>query len=687
MIAMEKRNNKMPTRKKEFPAQKIEIEAAGVISSDLGIQTPEPFENLIEAFGVHTWVYSCANLIANAFSMIEFLPYIESNDGSWEVNEKHPFFKILSKPNPSMSGMEFRRILSLSSKLTGNAFIICEPDATRTPLELWPLQPHKVTVKSDSKNFVSGYVYSVNGHSQDFSAERIIHIREATPTNLQYGQGSLTAVKNAVTADLFADAWNRYFFANSTRPDAILESPTALSSEDQKRALAAWKKAYEGPKNRGKIAVLGGLKYIEVNRLHKDMEFVNLRKMLREEVLAAFGVPQSMVGILDQANYSNMKEQTKVFWTQTMIPEIRKFESIMTLRATQITGDDKTIIQADLSKVEALREDEASRASVAQIYVNMGVPLGQVVDALDLPFEIAEDAATKPDATDQPVDDGKDEPKKSVTTKGLEPESVNDLHWKKFDRDFTPFEQAMKSTMRAYFKGQKNRVMAKFDALAGQIIPKNMKNVKVQGDEIGSIFDFDKEKELLARAAEPKIMDVYVSFGKRQANKMNPGIPYAINSSAAGVWVERKRLKLAQEVSLYTREKLSDAVVESVSDAVATGLSQSETIDLIKNRIDEIYSFANETRSENIATTEMLGSAHAGSFQAASDLGAERKTWITARDNRVRETHMEMEGKETGLKEPFMVGEGVRLQWPGDPSGPPEEICRCRCDCLFEGPK
>lgn len=681
----------MAIRKKEFPVQKIEADA-GFVSTDFGIEHPEPFRELIEAFSVNTWVYACANLIANSFSMIEFLPYRETVDGSWEVNDKHPFKKILNYPNQSMSGIELRRLLSLSSKLTGNAFMICEPGGTKTPTELWPLQPHKVTVKSDSKNFISGYVYSVNGHTQNFEAERIIHIREATPTNLQYGQGSLTAAKNAVTADLFADAWNRYFFSNSTRPDAILESPTALSADEQKRAITAWKKAYEGPKNRGKIAVLGGLKYVEVNRLHKDMDFVNLRKMLREEILATFGVPQSMVGILDQANYSNMKEQTKVFWTQTMIPEIRKFESIMTLRAAQITGDDKTVIQADLSKVEALRQDESARATVAQTYVNMGVPLGQVVEALDLPFDLPVDYVAPWQSN--PVNGGQADPgvsgdavtPKSHETKGLIVESANDIHWKKFDRDFTPFEQAMKSTMRAYFKGQKKRVMTKFDALAGQIIPKNMKNVKVQGDEIGSIFDFDKEKELLARAAEPKIMNVYVSFGKRQAHKMKPGMPYSINASAAGAWVERKRLKLAQEVSVYTREQISDAIVESVSDGVATGLGQAETIDMIRNRIDEIYSFANDARSENIATTEMLGSAHAGSFQVASDLGADRKMWITARDNRVRETHIAMEGAETGIKEPFLVGDSI-LQFPGDPSGPPEEICRCRCDCTFEGPK
>jgi HK97 family phage portal protein len=677
----------MAIRKKEFPVQKLEAEA-GLFASDTGIETPEPFSDLIDAFGMHTWVYSCANLIANSFSMIEFLPYSQSKDDSWVVNEKHPFRKILNFPNKNMSGIEFRRLLSLSSKLTGNAFIICEPEGTRAPTELWPLQPQKVTVKADSKNFVSGYVYSVNGHTKTYGPDRIIHIREATPANLQYGQGSLTAVKNAVTADLFADAWNRYFFANSARPDAILESATALTIEEQKRAVMAWKKAYQGARNTGKIAVLGGLKYIEVNRLHKDMDFVNLRKMLREEVLSAFGVPQSMVGILDQANYSNMKEQTKIFWTQTMIPEIRKFESIMTMRAAQITGDDKTIIQADLSKVEALRADEAARAATAQIYVNMGVPLSQVIEALDLPFEI-EDEVTPPTrgaGDDKPEAEEDTGGKGSVGEKSFAIESANDIHWKSFDRDFTPFENSMKSAMRAYFKAQKNRVLAKFDGLADKIVPKSLKNHKAAGDEVGSIFDFDREKELLKRAAGPKIQDVYISFGKRQARKLKPGSVYAMNASAAALWAERKTLKLAQEVSIYTREQISTAIVESVSDGVAAGLSQSETIDMIKNRIDEIYTFANETRSQNIATTEMLGSAHAGSYQAAGDLGATTKTWITARDNRVRETHTAMEGTEKGLKDSFLVGE-ANLQFPGDPSGPPEEICRCRCDCTFEGPK
>ena len=62
--------------KKEFPVQKLEIEA-GAYSDTLGVEHPEPFADLIEAFGLHTWVYSCANLIDYATSRFNSMPDID----------------------------------------------------------------------------------------------------------------------------------------------------------------------------------------------------------------------------------------------------------------------------------------------------------------------------------------------------------------------------------------------------------------------------------------------------------------------------------------------------------------------------------------------------------------------------------------------------------------------------------
>ncbi len=682
--------DKMKSKKKEFPVKKIEIEA-GAYSDTLGFEHPEPFADLIDAFGLHTWVYSCANLIANAFSMIEFIPYLPKSDGAWEINEKHPFRKLLNRPNPSMSGMELKRLVSLSSKLTGNAFIICDPAGSRTPTEIWPLQPHKVTVKPDAKNLIAGYVYNVNGHTQSLAVEQVIHVREATPTNLQYGQGSLTAVKNAVTSDMLADAWNRYFFGNNGRPDAILQSDVPISPEAQKKVAEAWKKSYGGPKNRGKVAILSGMKYQEINRLHKDMDFVNLRKMLREEILAAFGVPQSMVGILDQANYSNMKEQTKTFWTQTMIPEIRKFESAMTLRAAQITGDDKTIIQADLSKVEALREDEMAKAQVAQVYVNMGVPIEQVIEALDLPFDASkiepkEEPKPEPSTTDEEADsqteNGDDTKDGGAVKKAMGTKQDLDMEWKRFDRALVPHEQAFTGSLRAYFRAQKKRVMDKFEDMAGKLVPKDVKAIKAPEDQVGYFFNFEKERDLFGKVVDRKIRKVYFDFATEMANSIRAlggGIDFQMDESIGARWIAGKVLKLQQEVTRFTMEQLSDAVVESVRDAVSTGLSQSETIDQIRERINETYDFADKTRAERIARTEVIGASNASGVDAMKQMGVQGKMWITSRDNDVRNTHEGLDEKIIGVDEYFITKTGEKLRFPGDPEGGPGEIINCRC--------
>ena len=137
---------------------------------------------------------------------------------------------------------------------------------------------------------------------------------------MHYGQGSVTAAKLALTQDFYAQQWNKYFFQNSARPDAVLESDSVLESGARQRVRESWKGMF-GQSGRGKTAILeGGLKYKEINRSQKDMDFIELRKFNREEILAAFGVPPVIVGVYEYANYANSKEQTQIFWKQTLIP-------------------------------------------------------------------------------------------------------------------------------------------------------------------------------------------------------------------------------------------------------------------------------------------------------------------------------------------------------------------------------
>lgn len=95
-------------------------------------------------------------------------------------------------------------------------------------------------------------------------------------------------------------------------------------------------------------------------------------------------------------------------------------------------------------------------------------------------------------------------------------------------------------------------------------------------------------------------------------------------------------------------------------------------------------------RAEVIARTQALRAVHMAEeavWQTAVERGdivaAEVEVeWLTARDNRVRDSHRSMNGQKRKMGVAFASGRGVPLRFPGDPAAPPAETCQCRCTLL-----
>lgn len=92
-------------------------------------------------------------------------------------------------------------------------------------------------------------------------------------------------------------------------------------------------------------------------------------------------------------------------------------------------------------------------------------------------------------------------------------------------------------------------------------------------------------------------------------------------------------------------------------------------------------------RSDAIARTESLRSVHEGVrstyLQAAEqgiiDRSSIKRTWNTSGDDRVRNSHVKMDGQERGMDEMFVSGLGNLLLYPTDPNAPAEDVVQCRC--------
>jgi len=91
-------------------------------------------------------------------------------------------------------------------------------------------------------------------------------------------------------------------------------------------------------------------------------------------------------------------------------------------------------------------------------------------------------------------------------------------------------------------------------------------------------------------------------------------------------------------------------------------------------------------RAKAIAQTEMISASNQASTFAAESTGLEyRKYWSTSHLQGIRPTHIMAEQDSIargGLRnnEPFANG----LMFPGDPAGPADEVCNCRCTVLHE---
>ena len=145
-----------------------------------------------------------------------------------------------------------------------------------------------------------------------------------------------------------------------------------------------------------------------------------------------------------------------------------------------------------------------------------------------------------------------------------------------------------------------------------------------------------------------------------------------------------QRLLRAGSREALTRELRDARFDRTVNRAITRGEPLTEEqIQRMVSRYRERYI---RYRSEVIGRTEALRSAHEGSeemYRQAVETGALdpesiRRKWVTAGDERVRNSHNALNGQERGLEETWQ-GEDGTLRFPGDPSAPPSETVQCRC--------
>ena len=674
-----------------------------------------------------TWVYKSVYAIAsNAAS----LP-IGLRKGDWRIGEltwDDPVLNILNrKANPGQDAFTFRFMLSsqllLSSK---GAFVEVIRNRMGDVAALILLQPQYVYPIPDPEKFVSGFsVEYPNTPKRIIPSEDVLWVRVPHPIDPFRGQTPLDSAGLAIEFDYYSKVYNRNFVVNDGRPGGILVVNGDLEeqeSEELKRRFTGTTGTNIGGAGRLTVMSADSAQFIDTATNQRDAQYTEARSQNKEEILIAFGVPESVIGNAGNKTFANADTELEVFWRETMMPHLTLLERAF----DKLDTDTTTYFSYDVSSVAILSRDDRERSSFHLEELKQGAisideyrlltnrePVG--IDELLVPTNLSpvvmqtnkNPGGNAEEPNQQPSGDGsllnpnqrpgrrpndaQDEAMPSGV--GMAPASTSYIERQNpptprpiYTPPLTPLGQEIDES-----KGLEDSAIRRVNQLT-----RLEKSISLQ---VGSLFK-RQERVVLEKASSKKVKEKWESGEGIKASEIfdiNVWDKQIVEDGKA--WISAVFLDAAIEIS---GAKIDSLDMDSAGEFIAPRVNAIKVINqtTMKNiekiildnslkthaefvaELKEWFTSVFEKRVKTISRTEVGGAFNAGLLWAAKQLGYTQKTWVHLNTDGSRSDHADMASTSIGIDEAFEVS-GKSVMHPGDTDGDAASNFNCHCTLLF----
>ena len=624
-----------------------------------------------------SWAYVCAQKNGFSVAAVKGKLYKVKNKGT-ENQElvqiyDHPFLDLISTVNPWFNRFELISLTQMFLEITGNGYWWLNKDGLGMPREIWPIPAHWIKIVPSKETFIAGYIMRVPGEGKPvpFAPEEICHFKFPPFHDPHYGTPPMHGAMFDVDLNAQLKRYGISFMQNDARPAGVLQTEQALTEPMYNRLMTAWRLKFGGTKNAGKIAILEkGLQYKAIGSNLADVRFEDVGKGVRDAILAAFGVPASKLGLVEDVNRANAEANDATYQKETVLPRTTMLEEKINEKIMPLY-DDKLIFKFDnpVPADKTFRLEERSRniqSGYSSIDDERGKDGEDPYDAPEtqmplIPFNVVP-AGTEPEEEPEEEEPGVP-PKKAKEQKSAR----GRRKWRVFALLMAPQEQFFANAMRRYFEAQERIVMANLNKY--KAYSKDTKD----GIEANIVFNLKEEDERLKTMSKPHIDTAYRSGIELGYNELNAALDFTLIQPTITRAVDER-------IDFFTG-RVNKSSVKMLGREINAGVLAGESIEGIRKRVQKVYGYSKDWKARRVAQTEVIGAANSAQLQAYIENGIERKEWVTARDERVRSSHASAEGQIVGITENFKLGSGVLIQEPGDRRGeaPAGETINCRC--------
>lgn len=333
-------------------------------------------------------VFACIRVLAWHIAQLPCNIYQRAEDEGRIKYIEHPLHRLLSQqPNEWQTAFEWWEYHVTHIASSGNSYAYIVRDSNDQILELLPLPPR--SVKPVFKDYNLTYVVSSpNGTAKTIPARDILHFRYTSfdsvlgVSPIELHRSTITGAKSAndIANRMYRDGgmFNFYMKAQGTLSDEAIEK------------LGKQVQGYVRADGFTKVPVLDeNAEIVPIRFDAKDMQFLEQRRLQREEICAIFGVPPHKVAEMSAATFSNIEHQAIEFVTGTIGPWVERLEQAC--MRDLLTPKEKDTLYIEFNLNRLLRADSTARGNYLKALHGVGaLSTNQICDLENLPRAGAE---------------------------------------------------------------------------------------------------------------------------------------------------------------------------------------------------------------------------------------------------------------------------------------------------------
>ncbi|MGW5737009.1 MULTISPECIES: phage portal protein [Streptomyces] len=639
-------------------AGKLSTTGAGVMPGYAALPAPAAPWEYATIWRTQPQVRTVVGFLARNIAQLGVHVFRRISDTDRERLTDHPLAQLLSAPLPRLTLYRLIERMVSDVAVYDDAYLIKLNIGGRP--QLLPVPPS--LIRPYGGNWIAPSHYETAG-GRDFGVDEVVHIHGYRPDSLAHGCSPMEALRDLLLEERESAKQRAAMWRNGARMTGVITRPVDAewNAEERRRFREMWQTFAQGGGAEGATAILeDGMQYVPVSVSPQQAQYVEARKLTREEVAAAFFIPPPLVGILDHATFSNIREQHLHLYQDTLGPWLVMFEQEIAAQILPDLEGDNEGVYAEFNiqaKMRGSFEEQAAAASTAtggpwltrnEIRARNNLPALEGGDELITPLNVTAGGLASPrDTAPEPGDVTKARLRPRRGRKSaVRPEDLGDV-----DEEQDAFEAALTGYMERQTGALLSAVGAKDAAMP---------------DLVAQWADGSQDR--LAQLTQ-----LLTEHGYRMAQVGAWETLEEHNPDAAG-WSADTMLAYCLAAAESHAQLQEEAAAEQVAAVQAEG---DDGEGGWRERLVQAAGVA-VTAAATRALTASTEMRAFGGHDAASASGLYWKIWRTG--SSPRKSHARIDGEKVRLGETFSNG----LRWPGDFTGDAKETARCNCEITYE---